>query len=477
MKPKWWESMKLEAPAEGDNTSHGVPMVPIGTFDTSGISHLADKTTISRRLADTLVANFNAQVMKTQPFFDDGGHREDKATGWITRLYVGTFPHAVTGDPITGLLADVEWTSLGLTMLGDKQYRYTSVVIAPYRDEEDGKDYTVLRSATLTNKPVMKMMPAIALAGGTDLPIISDYVLIGTGLASQHEFAIALSELGAPTEEGAPVRKVKVVSLGDVAAKIAEENAEDESRTAMWAAMSAFQRLVHEAIEGDTEEGVEPLVGPVLSARLKELADEFATLAADAVAIIAPAPEPGPMVAPAALSTPGLAPVSDITPGKEGQNMKQLVKLADGTEVEVDLTDMPEIVALEGRAATAEARLAEIEGEKRTARVEAIRKAAVEKGLSEPSIARLVKMAESTDTSAIVLAEGATPTDLLGAVEELVTELEVVPVQDPAGGHQDPPSDEITLSETELEIGKKMHVSPERQLAAKKAILEARKEG
>lgn len=441
MKHQWWESMHLEAPADGTTTST-VVLVPIGTFDTSGISHLPSKLTISRKLADELVANFDGQVMKVCPFIDDGGHNEDKATGWIKRLWVGEFPHAVSGEMMPGLLGEIEWTPLGVQLLADKLYRYLSVVIAPYHDEETGSDYTVLRSATLTNKPVMKMMPEVALE-------------------ADELVSVALSEMGAPTsEEEMPVRKKpKAVSLGDVAAKIAEEQAEDESRTDMWRAISAFERLTREAIQGDDDEGIEPLTGDALTARLNELAAEFAQLAAEAAAKM-PQDDNG-------IGTPGPAPLSDISTGKEGQDMKKLFKLEDGSEV--NLAELPEVVALEAAKVAAETKLAEVEGEKRTARVEVIKTAAIAKGVGQATIDKLVALAISTNPAEIVLAEGSNPTDLLGAVESLVAELEVVPVKPVVAGEQEPPADGITLSETEKAFGIKFGISDERMLAAKKA--------
>jgi len=242
----WFTNMQLAEDAGTAGTVSSVPILPIGTFDTSAHAHLPKRLTISHELAETLVENFDKRVGKVIPFVDDGKHAEDKAAGWIVGLHIGEFPHAVTGDPIPGLIADVEWTSLGESMLADKQYRYVSALFAPYHDEETGKDYTVLRSVTPTNKPVMKMLPEISLAEPAGIIAGVRSILAKAIPALQPvdvvEFA-ALSEWyteGAEIPEGGNRDGGDALALGEITDAMAERMKRRKADQVQWPVMSGM---------------------------------------------------------------------------------------------------------------------------------------------------------------------------------------------------------------------------------------------
>lgn len=461
---RWSDSLAFADPAGAKSST--VVLVPIGTYNTSGIAHLPDSLTISRALADELVANFDAKVMKTSPYIDDGKHLEDKATAWITRLWVGEFPHAVTGAMMPGLLGEVEWTSLGESLVADRQYRYLSVLIAPYTDEETGDKFTVVRSATLTNKPVMKMMPEVTLAAGA----------IGRALGAVRglfvkplEAVLSLSEVDEP------------VVLGDIAAKMVEEKAEAAVSEVGWQATSAFRDLVKEAAENTT--------GPALDARIAELAAEYAAIVGEAAKQAAAADIPEPVAAfAAAFADTGGAPdvqvmlaslkaifgtiedatkgkagvravrvlrdevvakLAGILAGKEGQDM---TKLYDGEGKEINLAEVPEVVETATKLEAAVARLAEIDAETAKGRIDALKASAVERKMTQPTIDQLVSLAESD----------------IDKAEAFVATFEVVPAGGGEGGSQLQEGAEIALSEIDKQTAKQFGLTDEQMLAAKK---------
>lgn len=232
----WYETMQLADDAGAAGTVSSVPILPIGSFDTSAHPHLPKRLTISRALAETLVENFDNRVGKVRPFVDDGKHAEDKAAGWIVGLSIGEFAHAVTGDPIPGLIADVEWNSIGETLLSDKQYRYVSALFAPYHDEESGKNYTVLRSVTLTNKPVMKMLPEVSLAEPQGIIAGIKSVLTKAIPTLNPVDVVEFAALAEPWAEGQ--EPAEDVALGEILDAMAERMKRRKADMVQWPVMS-----------------------------------------------------------------------------------------------------------------------------------------------------------------------------------------------------------------------------------------------
>lgn len=90
---------------------------------------------------------------------------DSRAPGWLEQVELrGPQPD---GTP-AGLWGLVGWTALGLSDVKQRIYRYISAEYAPtYHNDFTDKDYKhVLIGVTLTNRPVMKNMPAIVLADG-----------------------------------------------------------------------------------------------------------------------------------------------------------------------------------------------------------------------------------------------------------------------------------------------------------------------
>lgn len=89
---------------------------------------------------------------------------DTRATGWIESLELRD---PAGGDPQqAGLWGLIRWTPYGARLLKDQEYRYFSPEFGPWTDPENGKKYDdVLIGGGLTNRPFLKCMEAIALAG------------------------------------------------------------------------------------------------------------------------------------------------------------------------------------------------------------------------------------------------------------------------------------------------------------------------
>lgn len=145
-----------ETIAAGDTT----PMMvfPIGEWH----SALYPDLPLTEDLANELIANFESGILGTEPVVDSSGKHDTSvpAAGWVKRVYLASYEE----DDVTGLAlwADVKWTTIGATMLSDDQYKYGSVEIGPVVTNEKGdKVDNVLRSLTLTNTPVLRLMPGV----------------------------------------------------------------------------------------------------------------------------------------------------------------------------------------------------------------------------------------------------------------------------------------------------------------------------
>jgi hypothetical protein len=138
-----------------------LPMMlfPIGTWKSAKYPKLP----LTRELAEELIANFEAGILGTEPVIDSSGRHDTstEAAGWMKRLYI-----APLRDGGEALFADWEPTDLGAQLLNERRYQYNSVEIGEVVDNATGKrTANVLRSATLTNTPVLRMLPAVLEAG------------------------------------------------------------------------------------------------------------------------------------------------------------------------------------------------------------------------------------------------------------------------------------------------------------------------
>jgi ribosomal protein L40E len=146
--------------AEKIEAGQTTPMMvfPIGDWHSAKYPDLA----LSEDLAHELIANFESGVLGREPVVDSSGEHDlsAPAAGWVKRVYLASYEE----DDVRGLAlwADVEWTGLGAQLLNDKQYQYGSVEIGPVTLNESGETVdNVLRSLTITNVPVLSIMPAV----------------------------------------------------------------------------------------------------------------------------------------------------------------------------------------------------------------------------------------------------------------------------------------------------------------------------
>ena len=157
-----------ETIAAGDTT----PMMvfPIGEWHSTIYQDLA----LTEDLANEMIANFEAGILGTEPVVDSSGKHDTSvpAAGWVKRVYLASYEE---GD-VTGLALweDVKWTGFGAAMLSDDQYKYGSVEIGPVTLNDTGeKVENVLRSLTLTNTPVLRLMPGVKNAAEKQRAVVT----------------------------------------------------------------------------------------------------------------------------------------------------------------------------------------------------------------------------------------------------------------------------------------------------------------
>lgn len=154
--------------AAGDVT----PMMvfPVGEWHSAKYPNLP----LTEELANELIANFEAGVLGTEPVVDSSGKHDTSApaAGWVKRVYLASYEEGeVTG---LALWADVKWTKLGAELLADEQYKYGSVEIGSVVLNDTGETVdNVLRSLTLTNTPVLRLMPGVQNAAAKQRDVVT----------------------------------------------------------------------------------------------------------------------------------------------------------------------------------------------------------------------------------------------------------------------------------------------------------------
>jgi hypothetical protein len=136
-----------------------IPLFPIGEFKSAKYPKLS----LTQALADELIANFEAGILGTAPVLDSSGRHDTTtpAAGWFKRLHMAPLTNG--GDMLFG---DCELTSLGAELLNAGAYKYDSVEIDAVTQNDTGKVVpNVFKSATLTNTPVLRMLPPVLEAG------------------------------------------------------------------------------------------------------------------------------------------------------------------------------------------------------------------------------------------------------------------------------------------------------------------------
>ena len=152
-----YELTLAERVAAGDVVP--VPLFPIGEWTSAKYPKLS----LTQALADELIANFEAGILGTEPVLDSSGKHDTSApaAGWFKKLY--TKPMHDGGDM---LLGDCELTELGAQQLNEGLYKYDSVEIDSVVLNDSGERVpNVFKSATLTNTPVLRMLPAVLEVG------------------------------------------------------------------------------------------------------------------------------------------------------------------------------------------------------------------------------------------------------------------------------------------------------------------------
>lgn len=114
------------------------------------------KLTVTREMLEAYVKNFQEGVYGTDIQVNLRHDRNGEAAGWVKNLYI-------EGDR---LLAEVEWTPLGIEKVGTKKYKFTSSELASsiphHKTEEPVKN--VLIGVALTNIPAVKGLRAVTLS-------------------------------------------------------------------------------------------------------------------------------------------------------------------------------------------------------------------------------------------------------------------------------------------------------------------------
>lgn len=112
--------------------------------------------TITESMLDDFVKNFNEGVYGTEIQVNLGHNRGGEAAGWVKKLIK-------EGER---LLAEVEWTPLGIEKITSKQYRFTSSELRfEYNEPNSGKVVkNVFTGVALTNIPAVKGMAPVSLS-------------------------------------------------------------------------------------------------------------------------------------------------------------------------------------------------------------------------------------------------------------------------------------------------------------------------
>lgn len=131
-----------------------IEVLKVGTIHDRGLK-------ITESMLEEFVVNFNEGVYGTEIQVNLGHVREGEAAGWVKKLIK-------EGDR---LLAEVEWTPLGIDKIQSKQYKFTSSELAmEYKEPKGGKVVkNVFIGVALTNVPAVKGMAPVTLSEQANL--------------------------------------------------------------------------------------------------------------------------------------------------------------------------------------------------------------------------------------------------------------------------------------------------------------------
>ena len=188
----WTDMLRLS-----DDADAPVVITAAGTFPAEGVADIPEwakgsepgTITIPERAIDEMVAAFEENDLGVVPFIDDGGHGEKRSSGAFTKLWKDTFTD-VHGKSHVGLFGQVDWSTLGKELVGGKQFGYLSGLFGTI-----GKGGRfALRSATPTNKPVLRILPhlpSIALEQQDEVAITIALEQDDDVLGLAHQMAMA----------------------------------------------------------------------------------------------------------------------------------------------------------------------------------------------------------------------------------------------------------------------------------------------
>ena len=268
------------------------PLFPFGKYKTEKYGDIE----LTEELADELIANFEELRPKIVPFIDRD-HEMAEAHGWVGRLFKGTYAHPKTGEPTPGLMADIDWNELGQAAVDNRVYRQLSIWTQPYKDEETGKSYAnVLRSVSLTNVPVLKMLPELALSEGGEAREIPLEMLPELQLAEGPDIGALFDELESDIRvlmskgeeawkgvKGAPALRTflkevgtKISTMRPRMMKAAEQKKEEKEERSDMKDLRKTLQLAEDASDEQVSEAIKQL------SEKASVADEAGTKLADA---------------------------------------------------------------------------------------------------------------------------------------------------------------------------------------------------
>lgn len=116
---------------------------------------------ITKEMLDDFVVHFEENVYGTEIQVNFSHNREGEAAGWVKRLFREN----------DKLLAEVEWTPIGIEKIKNKQFRFTSSELAlTYVEPSGGRTVrNVFTGVALTNVPAVKGMSPVTLSEQTNL--------------------------------------------------------------------------------------------------------------------------------------------------------------------------------------------------------------------------------------------------------------------------------------------------------------------
>lgn len=213
--------------------------------------------TITPAMLDDFVQNFSTNAYGTELQVNLGHNRDGEAAGWVKKVWK-------QGDI---LLAEVEWTPLGIEKIQSKQFRFTSSELAfEWKHFELKKEVkNVLMGVALTNIPAIKGMKAVTLSEQ-----VKSFINNQSNMDKLKELFASLSEKGKITkaefaqfeEEAAKVdgeeAKVEVDEMkADLETKVEEETpAETEEEKTAREAEEAKAKEEEEAKKKEEEDKV-----------------------------------------------------------------------------------------------------------------------------------------------------------------------------------------------------------------------------